>query len=45
MANEIADYMRSLGPFEPARLALDELEYTTLPDVMKKLTGRLVPIE
>jgi len=45
MANEIADYMRSHGPFEPHRLGLDELEYTTLPDVMKKLTGRLVPIE
>ncbi len=45
MANELADYMRSLGPFEPARLALDELEYTTLPDVMNKLAGRLVPIE
>lgn len=44
-ANEIADYMRSLGPFEPHRLGLDELEYTTLPDVMKKLTGRLVPID
>ncbi|HHW17620.1 MAG TPA: fructose 1,6-bisphosphatase [Firmicutes bacterium] len=45
VANEIADYMRSLGPFEPHRLGLEELEYTTLPDVMKKISGRLEPIE
>lgn len=45
VANEVADYMRSLGPFEPHRLALDELEYTTLPDVMKRLADRLIPIE
>jgi fructose 1,6-bisphosphate aldolase/phosphatase len=45
IANELADYMRSLGPFEPHRLGLEELEYTTLPDVMKKLAGRLVPID
>jgi len=44
-ANEIADYMRSLGPFEPHRLSLDELEYTTMPQVMEKLAQRLVPIE
>lgn len=45
IANELADYLRSMGPFEPHRLGLEELEYTTLPDVMKKLSGRLVPIE
>ncbi|MGI6643799.1 MAG: fructose-1,6-bisphosphate aldolase/phosphatase [Bacillota bacterium] len=45
MANELADYLRSLGPFEPHRLGLDALEYTTLPDVMKKLEGRLLPIK
>ncbi len=44
VANELADYLRSLGPFEPHRLSLDALEYTTMPDVMKKLAGRLVPI-
>ncbi|NPV70720.1 MAG: fructose 1,6-bisphosphatase [Firmicutes bacterium] len=44
-ANEIANYMRSLGPFEPARLPLDEMEYTTLPDVMKKLAGRFEDID
>ena len=32
-----ADYIRQLGPFEPHRLPLDEMEYTTMPQVMKKL--------
>jgi len=45
VANEIADYMRSMGPFEPHRLGLEELEYTTLPNVMNKLSERLKPIE
>lgn len=39
-ANEVADYMRTHGPFEPHRLPLDEMEYTTLPQVKKKLEGR-----
>jgi fructose 1,6-bisphosphate aldolase/phosphatase len=33
-ANRIADYMRRHGPFEPHRLGLHEMEYTTLPQVM-----------
>ena len=37
--------MRSLGPFEPHRLGLDELEYTTMPEVMEKLSERFEPIE
>lgn len=41
-ANEIADYMRAHGPFEPHRLGLDDLEYTTMPQLMKKLEGRFV---
>lgn len=45
ISNEIADYLRSMGPFEPHRLGLEELEYTTMPDVMKKLAGRMEPIE
>jgi len=40
MANEIADYMRRHGPFEPHRLPLDEMEYTTMSEVMKKLSPR-----
>lgn len=39
-ANEIANYMRTMGPFEPHRLPLDEMEYTTMPDVMKRLRDR-----
>ena len=44
-ANEIAGYIRHLGPFEPHRLHLEEMEYTTLPDVMKRLKDRFQEIE
>jgi len=44
-ANEIADYMRRHGPFEPHRLPLDEMEYTTMPQVAKKLEGRFVDLD
>jgi len=40
-AQYIAEYMRRHGPFEPHRLPLADMEYTTLPDVMKKLKGRM----
>jgi fructose 1,6-bisphosphate aldolase/phosphatase len=43
-ANEMADLMRRHGPFEPHRLPLDEMEYTTLPGVMKKLAKRFEPL-
>ncbi len=33
-ANRVADYMRRHGPFEPHRLGLHEMEYTTMPQVM-----------
>jgi len=39
-ANEIADYIRRHGPFEPQRLPLTEMEYTTLPQVLNKLKDR-----
>ncbi|MCR4431374.1 MAG: fructose-1,6-bisphosphatase [Tepidanaerobacteraceae bacterium] len=39
-ALEIADYLRSMGPFEPHRLPLDEMEYTTMPQVMERLKDR-----
>ncbi|GAW92043.1 fructose-1,6-bisphosphate aldolase/phosphatase [Calderihabitans maritimus] len=42
MANKIANYLRQLGPFEPHRLHLDEMEYTTLPQVSKKLKDRFI---
>ncbi len=39
-ANTISDFMRAHGPFEPHRLGLDDLEYTTMPELMKKLEER-----
>jgi fructose 1,6-bisphosphate aldolase/phosphatase len=44
-ANILADKLRQLGPFEPHRLPLEEMEYTTMPQVMKKVAGRFVDIE
>jgi fructose 1,6-bisphosphate aldolase/phosphatase len=38
--NVIANYMRSHGPFEPHRLPMEQMEYTTLPQVMDKLETR-----
>jgi fructose 1,6-bisphosphate aldolase/phosphatase len=43
-ANEIADYMRRHGPFEPHRLPLEEMEYTTMPEVSRKLEDRFVDL-
>ncbi len=45
MANIAAEYMRRHGPFEPHRLPLEEMEYTTMPHVMKKLEGRFTDLE
>ncbi len=39
-ANVISDYLRRHGPFEPHRLHLKEMEYTTLPEVLEKLKNR-----
>ncbi|MBI4284355.1 MAG: fructose 1,6-bisphosphatase [Chloroflexi bacterium] len=44
-ANEMADMMRRHGPFEPHRLPLEEMEYTTMPQVMEKLADRFVDID
>jgi len=43
-ANTMADYLRRMGPFEPHRLPLDEMEYTTMPEVSKKLASRFSDI-
>jgi fructose 1,6-bisphosphate aldolase/phosphatase len=43
-ANEFASYLRQQGPFEPHRFPLEEMEYTTLPEVLKKLEGRFEDI-
>jgi len=39
-AQDVMDYMRRHGPFEPHRLPMADMEYTTLPKVMKKLGPR-----
>ncbi len=44
-AQEIADYMRRHGPFEPHRLPLEEMEYTTLPKVLEKLKNRFEAVK
>jgi fructose 1,6-bisphosphate aldolase/phosphatase len=43
-ANEMADLMRRHGPFEPHRLPLGEMEYTTMPQVTEKLKTRFVDL-
>jgi fructose 1,6-bisphosphate aldolase/phosphatase len=45
LAQLIADYMRRHGPFMPHRLGPEEMEYTTLPDVLRKLKDRFVKAE
>ncbi|NPA47555.1 MAG: fructose 1,6-bisphosphatase [Thermococci archaeon] len=44
-ALEVTDYMRRHGPFEPHRLPLEDMEYTTLPGVLGKLKDRFEKIE
>ncbi len=39
-AQEIAEYIRRHGPFMPHRLGPEEMEYTTLPEVLQKLKDR-----
>ena len=39
-ANHIADFLRKHGPFEPHRLPLEEMEYTTMPLVARKMDKR-----
>ena len=45
LCNDLADHMRRHGPFEPHRLPMEEMEYTTLPQVMEKLRGRWESLE
>ena len=35
-----SDVLRAHGPFEPHRLSLEEMEYTTLPGVEKQFKDR-----
>jgi fructose 1,6-bisphosphate aldolase/phosphatase len=43
-AMEISIYMRGHGPFMPGIVAPEELEYTTRPDVLKKIEPRMKPM-
>ncbi len=43
-ANILADFLRRMGPFEPHRLPLEEMEYTTMPEVARKLESRFEDI-
>ncbi len=43
-ANEIAEYMRRHGPFEPHRLPEEDLEYTNLPKLQEKFKTRFSKI-
>ncbi len=43
-AVEIMDYFRRHGPFEPHRLPLSELEYTTMPALAQRLANRWTPM-
>jgi len=45
LAQQVAEYMRRHGPFMPHRLGPEEMEYTTLPHVLKKLKDRFRPVE
>jgi fructose 1,6-bisphosphate aldolase/phosphatase len=44
-ANVIMDYLRRHGPFEPHRLSLDEMEYTTMPEVGARIADRWQPMD
>ncbi|MEE9521038.1 MAG: fructose-1,6-bisphosphate aldolase/phosphatase [Dehalococcoidales bacterium] len=44
-ANDVADFLRRHGPFEPHRLPLEEMEYTTMSQVVKKLARRFTDLE
>ena len=37
--------LRRMGEFEPARLAAEDMEYTTIQQVLEKLEKRFVPLE
>lgn len=39
-ALQMADYFRKQGPFEPHRLGLEDMEYTTMPQLMEKLKSK-----
>ena len=40
----VADYLRRHGPFEPHRLPLEEMEYTTMSSIMKRVGDRFTEL-
>ena len=43
-ALQLAATLRRMGEFQPARLGEEAMEYTTLPQILKKLEGRFKPV-
>lgn len=43
-ANVVMDYLRRHGPFEPHRLPLEDLEYTTMHALEQRLADKWTPI-
>jgi fructose 1,6-bisphosphate aldolase/phosphatase len=44
-ANIAGEYLRRHGPFEPHRLPLGEMEYTTMPGIMERIAHRFEELE
>jgi fructose 1,6-bisphosphate aldolase/phosphatase len=44
-AMDISIYMRGHGPFMPGIVSPDDLEYTTRPEILKKLEPRMKSLE
>jgi fructose 1,6-bisphosphate aldolase/phosphatase len=44
-SQQITEYMRLHGPFEPHRLPMEDMEYTTLPKVMQKFGKRFKKVK
>jgi fructose 1,6-bisphosphate aldolase/phosphatase len=40
---KMAGVFRRMGEFQPARISEEAMEYTTLPEILKKLKGRFEP--
>jgi D-fructose 1,6-bisphosphatase (EC 3.1.3.11) len=45
VASDIANILRRQGIFEPHRLPSEEMEYTTLPKVIEKLSSRFFDVD
>jgi D-fructose 1,6-bisphosphatase (EC 3.1.3.11) len=43
LAAQITDYIRRMGPVMPHRLPPEEMEYTTLPQILSKL--KPIPVD